>query len=165
MRPALVSWSSILLASDLTSSYHFQVINYESRPTMKFTPAPNATDRRILHFNYIRAITKLPINFSEEELAPIYKIANSSTELHGKLREVFVVLHDDVAKALSRSAQNTGSKPSGPASVLSGANSVPVVPQPSGSRSGRDSRSSRSSTRMEHDRSRSRSPLGALNPS
>ena len=139
-----------------------QVINYDSRPTMKFTPPSTASDRRILHFTYIKAITKLPVNFTEEELAPIYKVANTSSELYGRLREVFVVLQDEVARAIAHrnTTSASGSAPSGPVNPV-----APAVPQPSGSRGGRSSRSSRSSShRMEHDRSRSRSPLGALNP-
>ena len=143
-----------------------QVVNYQSRPTMKFTPPSDASDRRVQHYNFIKAITKLPINFTEEEITPIYKIANSSSELLGKLRDLFVVLHDDVARKVARATQSNpvnpgpGSGPSG-----SGAPSAPVVPQPSGARDDRTSRSSRSSTRMEHDRSRSRSPLRGLNSS
>ena len=153
-----------------------QVVNYESRPSMKFTPAANATDRRVLHFTYLKAVTKLPVNFSAEELAPIYKMALSSSELTGKLRATFIVLSDDVAKEMSRSQSQAQAPVAGSAGFISAAHTsdqgpsadpqvsappVPVVPAPTSGSHGRshDSRSSRSSSRMEHDRSRSRSPL------
>ena len=139
-----------------------QVVNYESRPSMKFTPPATASDKRVMHFTFIKAITKLPVSFTVEELAPIYKIANSSQELSGKLRETFVILNDEVARAIARS---TSAPSAGTSSSSGSAPSGPGVPQPTGSREHRGSRSSHSSQRMEHDRSRSRSPLGALNPS
>ena len=48
---------------------------------MKFTPAATASDCRVLHFTYIRAVTKLPVDFSLEELTPVYRIATSSSDL------------------------------------------------------------------------------------
>ena len=154
-----------------------QVVNYESRPTMKFTPAPSASDRRVMHFNYIRAVTKLPVNFTTEELAPVYKLAMSSSDLTGKLRATFIILSDDVAREISRSQNrappsSSASADSGPANPSANPDasrsttSAPFVPA-SGSRGagrgggggGRSSRTSRSSSHMEHDRSRSRSPL------
>ena len=156
-----------------------QVVNYESRPTMKFTPAPNAADRRPLHFTYIKAVTKLPVNFTTEELAPIYKLALTSSELTGKLRSTFIVLHDEVAREMSRSFSASRSQASGPSStvpapVIPGLAGPQPVPQPGhqGHRGGRgggrghpDHRSNRSSGRMEQDRSRSRSPLRGQNDS
>ena len=144
-----------------------QVINYEPRPTMKFTPPSDASDRRPLHFTYIRAVTKLPVDFTPEEINPIYRIAASSSELTGKLRSTFIVLSDDVARELSRE-HAVGASASAPSS----GSGVPANPAPPsggsrGSRGNRSNRSSssRSSSRMEHDRSRSRSPLRGLNPS
>ena len=154
--------------------FSFKVVNYEPRPTMKLTPPSDAADRRPLHFNYIRAVTKLPVNFTPEELEPIYRLANSTTDLTGKLRSTFIVLSDDVARSMARdSARGSGPSGSGSSSGSSAPQAAhqvaPTVPQPTGhqgsnsGRSHRDSRSSRSSSRMEHDRSRSRSPLRGNN--
>ena len=139
-----------------------QVVNYEPRPTMKFTPAATASDRRPLHFNYIRAVTKLPVDFTIEELAPIYRMVASSSELSGKLRSTFIVLSDDVARELLRqgSAGALAASSAPPPSTTPA--SAPVPPSSRGGRGDRSgsSRSSRSGhDRMEHDRSRSRSPL------
>ena len=57
----------------------------------------------IYHFNYIKAVTKLPVNITTEELAPIYKLALTSSELTGKLRSTFIVLNDDMLPKRSRS--------------------------------------------------------------
>ena len=103
-----------------------QVLNYESRPTMKFTPPSSASDRRPLHFNYIQAIKRLPVDFTLEELTPIYKMLASSTELAGKLRSTFVVLSDDTARQLSRQFATASSGPQ-LASAPSGS-SVPAQP-------------------------------------
>ena len=142
-----------------------QVVNYESRPTMKFTPPSSASDRRPLHFNYIQAIKRLPVDFTLEELTPIYKMLASSTELAGKLRSTFVVLSDDTARQLSRQFATASSGPQ-LASAPSGS-SVPAQPTAASSRGSRGGRSSRgrSESRMEHDRSRSRSPLRGNNGS
>ena len=145
-----------------------QVINYEPRPSMKFTPASDASDRRALHFTYIRAVTKLPVDFSSEEINPIYRIAASSSELIGKLRSTFIVLSDDVARELSReqSANASASAASSGSGVVPGVSAQPGGSS-RGSRGGRSNRSSssRSHSRMEHDRSRSRSPLRGPNDS
>ena len=151
-----------------------QVVNYEPRPTMKFTPPSSATDTRPLHFTFIKAVTKLPVDFTLEELTPIYRLAASSSELTGKLRSTFIVLSDDVARELSRNA----SRATASAASEAGPHSEPALPSATsesamdqdppvdqhgargsrGGRGGRPPRSSRSS-QVEHDRSRSRSPL------
>ena len=86
-----------------------QVVNYTSRPSMKLTPPAGSLDPRPLHFNYIKAVTKLPVDFTEEELEPIYRLANSSSELTGKLRSLFIVLSDDVARELALRASRSAS--------------------------------------------------------
>ena len=148
-----------------------QVVNYESRPTMKFTPAQSSSDRRPLHFTFIKAVTTLPCNFTSEELAPIYRMVSTSSELSGKLRSTFIVLSDDVARSLSRTygpvapapAPTAPTRPATSGSSSSRSAPTGVEPPPEAS-CGRD-RSSRSShsTPMEHDRSRSRSPLRGNN--
>ena len=86
-----------------------QVINYQPRPTMTLTPPSGSSDPRPQHFTYIKAVTKLPVNFTEEELAPIYRLANTSPELTGKLRSTFIVLCDDVARQLALTASRDAS--------------------------------------------------------
>ena len=43
-----------------------QVISYDTRPMIKITPSPTATDRRIKSFNYVEAIQKLPCHFTPQ---------------------------------------------------------------------------------------------------
>ena len=86
-----------------------QVVNYEPRPRMVLTPPSSATDPRPMHFTYIKAVTKLPTDFNPEELAPIYRLAATNSELTGKLRSLFIVLSDDVALELSRAAARSAS--------------------------------------------------------
>ena len=50
-----------------------QVIGYDPRPMIKITPPASATDRRIMSFNFIEAIRKLPCNFTPAEVAPIIR--------------------------------------------------------------------------------------------
>ena len=148
-----------------------QVVNYESRPTMKFTPSTSASDRRPLHFTYIKAVTKLPCNFTDEELAPIYRMVTSSTELTGKLRSTFIVLSDDKARELSRSSapvQSAAAPAGANGSVSRPARSATPATGSTSAVSSRDrdrDRTSRSSqsNQMEHDRSRSRSPIRSNN--
>lgn len=156
-----------------------QVINYASRPTMKLTPPQDATDRRPLHFTYVKAVTKLPVDFSLEELTPIYRMANSTSELTGKLRSTFVVLCDDVARELSRasSASASAARASGhpdQAGLIPSAPPVPTVPQPTGghhsrggNRGGNRDCSSRPGTTSRPERKpyRSRSPLRGMDQS
>ena len=89
-----------------------QVVNYEPRPCMKLTPPSNASDPRPMNFTYIRAVTKLPVDFTLEELEPIYRLAASNSELTGKLRSLFIILSDDVALELSRARSASASAPS-----------------------------------------------------
>ena len=62
-----------------------------------------------MHFTYIKAVTKLPTDFNPEELAPIYRLAATNSELTGKLRSLFIILSDDVALELSRAAARSAS--------------------------------------------------------
>ena len=94
-----------------------QVINHTSRPNMKLTPPTGSLDPRPLHFTFIKAVTKLPVDFSIEELAPIYRLANSSSELSGKLRSLFIVLSDDVARELALQAARNASSAAASGSI------------------------------------------------
>ena len=80
----------------------FQVISYEPRPLLKLIPAPGSSDKRVLTFNFMEAITKLPTNFTQDETKELLK--RISPRLHGSLRSLFVVINDDM---LSRPAHNS----------------------------------------------------------
>ena len=60
---------------------------------MRLTPPPNSEDSRVMNFNFIEAVTKLPIRFSKKDLAHIMKSA--SGKFKGQLRSLFVVISDD----------------------------------------------------------------------
>ena len=94
------------LASNYKSSNpgsKVQVVNFEPRPMMRLTPPQNASDPRILTFNFIEAVTKLPARFSKKDLAYILK--TTSGKFKGELRSLFVVLSDDLRDQGSRSRQ------------------------------------------------------------
>ena len=73
-----------------------QVIGFDSRPTIKITPAPEASDRRVRVFNFIEAIKTLPVNFTAEEKSSI--MAKVNPRLYSKIRSLFLVLDDDLEK-------------------------------------------------------------------
>ena len=73
-----------------------QVIAYEPRPLLKITPPPEASDRRLMTFNYVEAITKLPTAFSSSEIEALLK--RLSPSLFGNLRSVLGVIDDDMLK-------------------------------------------------------------------
>ena len=75
-----------------------QVIGYDPRPVIKIIPSSSATDRRILTYHYVEAVTKLPTNFSAAEVEPILRRINPA--LLGKIRSLFVCLSDDDFKKL-----------------------------------------------------------------
>ena len=104
-----------------------KVIGYESRPLLKLTPPSDASDRKVMTYNFIQAVRSLPSNFEEEELDTIFKRVNPN--LHGRLRQTFVVISDDMIKKsfpkppVSRSGSGTtasGSGASGTAPVSQG---------------------------------------------
>ena len=70
-----------------------QVIGYLPRPLLKLTPPPDSKNKRVLTYNFIEAIQKLPTNFTREETQEITNRAAKS--FPGKLRSLFVVLCDD----------------------------------------------------------------------
>ena len=71
-----------------------QVVAYEARPLLKLTPPPEASDRRVLTFNYVEAISKLPTSFTPDEISSLMKRVSPS--LHGNLKSVLGVLNDDM---------------------------------------------------------------------
>ena len=68
-----------------------KVVGYESRPMLKITPAES--DKRPRSYNYIEAVTKLPVNFTSAELRPI--IAKAKIHFRNAIRSTFIVLSDD----------------------------------------------------------------------
>jgi hypothetical protein len=70
-----------------------KVVTFESRPSLHLTPPPGASGRRIQHYFYPEAVSKLPTNFTSEERASIMKVVGN--KFLGKLRQLFVVLTDD----------------------------------------------------------------------
>ena len=87
-----------------------QVIGYDPRPLMKITPPSSASDRRVKVYNYVQAVTKLPMNFPASEFEPLLRRINP--ELAGKIRSLFIVLSDDAFKKIlrSRKDQDKGSR-------------------------------------------------------
>ena len=75
------------------SGSRFTVIGYEARPLLKIFPAPTATDKRVMTFNFIEAISKLPTCFTAEEKSELLK--RISPRLHSCLKEIFVVVSQD----------------------------------------------------------------------
>ena len=73
-----------------------QVIGYRPRPMIKITPAASATDRRVMTFNYVEAVKKLPCSFDPTEIDPI--ISRINPKLLGQIRSIFIVITDDQFK-------------------------------------------------------------------
>ena len=69
---------------DSNQGSQVQVIHYDARPMIKITPAPTATDRRIMTFNYVQAVQKLPCHLTPAEVAPI--IRRIDPQLVGQVR-------------------------------------------------------------------------------
>lgn len=87
-----------------------QVIGYRPRPILKITPPPTAKDRRVRSYNFIEAIQKFPVNFSDDEVGPMNR--RLAPRFPGKLRSLFVVLSDDIPRASSKRASSpSGSGP------------------------------------------------------
>lgn len=70
-----------------------QVVNYEPRPIMRLTPPQGASDPRVMVFNFIEAVTKLPARFTKKDMSKIMKA--TSGKFKGQLRSLFVVISDD----------------------------------------------------------------------
>lgn len=86
---------------DSNPGARFQMIAYESRPILKLIP-PEGSSSRVMVFNYIEAISKLPTNFDKDEIDGLLK--RISPRLFGSLRETFVVLSQDMLAKKKTSA-------------------------------------------------------------
>lgn len=72
----------------------FTVSSFESRPHLKLFPPVGVSDRRVQTFNFIQAISKLPTCFTPEETEQLIK--RISSKLYGRLKQVLVVVSDDM---------------------------------------------------------------------
>ena len=70
-----------------------QVVNFEPRPLLRLTPPAGASDPRVLTFNFVEAVTKLPIKFGRKDYS--YIMQTVSGKFQGQLRSLFVVISDD----------------------------------------------------------------------
>ena len=91
-----------------------QVVAYESRPILKLTP-PESANSRIMVLNYIEAISKLPVNFSQDEIDGLLK--RVSPRLFSSLRSTLVVLSEDMLKKKVIPPKKSKSKPTGPSTA------------------------------------------------
>ena len=86
-----------------------QVIGYLPRPILKLTPPPESKSKRVLSYNFIEAVQKLPVNFTREETQDI---TNRAAKIFpGKLRSLFIVLTDD--NVTRSGGQKRAASPSG----------------------------------------------------
>ena len=77
-----------------------QVVNFEPRPLMHLTPALGSSDCRVMPFNFIEAVTRLPLKFSRKDLSKIMQAV--SGKFKGQLRSLFVAISDDDRVATRR---------------------------------------------------------------
>ena len=84
-----------------------QVVNYLPRPLMRLTPPPGSSDPRVMSFNFIESITKLPIKFSKKDKAKIMQ--SVSGKFKGQLRSLFVVISDDDRYSRHRDQESSSS--------------------------------------------------------
>jgi hypothetical protein len=71
-----------------------QVIGYEPRPVLRLVPPAEASDKRPKTFSFIEAVTKLSTTLIDEDLKGLASKVSGS--FPGRLRELFVVLDDDL---------------------------------------------------------------------
>ena len=68
-----------------------QVISHESRPLIKITPPPSASDRRVRTYTYVEAVKRLPGNLPEADIIPILRRINP--ELMGEFIRLWRLDH------------------------------------------------------------------------
>jgi hypothetical protein len=76
-----------------------RLVSYEPRPSLHLTPPSENRDKKVKHFTYIEAVTKLPTCFTSSEITTIMKAVG--VKFVGKLRSLFVVINDDMRRARS----------------------------------------------------------------
>ena len=89
------------------SGSSYKVLGYKPRPVLRLFPSSSAADRRVKNFTFIEAIKMLPTNFSKPELEDL--IQKIPYKFVGKLRSLFVVLPDDLARLLKKAPSASGS--------------------------------------------------------
>ena len=94
------------------------VRSFDPRPLLVTMPARGSSDR-MRTFNFIEAVTKLKVAFSDDNLAQIFQIVGE--HFPGELRSLFIVLNDDDRPRCLELAKNyrppTRSARSGPSSA------------------------------------------------
>lgn len=109
--------------TDSNPGSRYTVIGYEARPLLKLFPSQDASDKRVMTFNFIEAISKLPTCFTSEETSGLLK--RISPRLHTCLREVFVVVTQDALRragprSQARSTESTANTSASDSSPSSG---------------------------------------------
>ena len=75
------------------SGGNFKVHSFESRPRMVIMPPPRSSDSRPQQMGFIKAVTSLRCNLSDENLIMIFQTVGEHER--GNLRRLFVILDDD----------------------------------------------------------------------
>ena len=87
--------------SDSNPGSKVQIIGYQPRPMLRLIPPADASDKRAKSFTFIEAVQKLSSTLIDSELAEV--ASRASSQFPGKLRELFVIISDDmVSKFTSR---------------------------------------------------------------
>jgi len=92
-----------------------QVVGYQPRPLLRLTPPQDASDRRTKTFTFVDAVQKLSKTLIDSELSEV--AAKASAQFSGRLRELFVIISDDMVprfKRDTRAPKDTRSKKRGP---------------------------------------------------
>jgi hypothetical protein len=92
------------------------VNSYDARPMLHFRPERN---RRYTSLSFVKAVKRESVPPSYEELKHAYHLAGQS--FVGKLKEIFLVLDDDMAKKATNSGgQSKAAKASKPPKEVKG---------------------------------------------
>ena len=78
------------------SGAQYKVLGYRPRPVLKIFPASDAKDRKIRSYTFMEAVRQLPSDFPAPDLEELIK--RVPFKLIGRLRDLFVVLSDDLAR-------------------------------------------------------------------
>lgn len=93
---------------DSNSGSSFKMVGFESRPILKIIPPEGASDKRIRSFNFIEAVQKLRVSFTDQELAVLSK--QIGPQFSGRLKSLFVVLDDDKIREIRSKARSDRNK-------------------------------------------------------
>ena len=115
-----------------------KIINYESRPLIKLTPPPDASDPRVQTMNYIEAVRRLPVLFSASELDDLLK--EIKPKHYGKVKSLFIVLSDDMVKPF-KSRKSKGNSTDGSSGSNEHRSAPKRGPSPSSGKSAKSAKS------------------------